>query len=133
MFATRATGVVVRSAGMSHYNFLLADLALRIIVPQKVPEFLRTFVAHKSRDGGRQCGFRLFRPGQKNRRKGGVNPEKVGRAPKKNLKILLTGNGWWKILPVAPVTAFPPEVRSDVPLLSARRTKLSEEYRCLYN
>jgi hypothetical protein len=44
-FPTRVTGVVVRSAGMSYYNFLLADLALRIIVPEKVPEFMRTFVA----------------------------------------------------------------------------------------
>jgi hypothetical protein len=35
----------------------------------------------------------------------------------------LTEKGVWEKLPLAPVTAFPPEARSDVPLLSARRTK----------
>jgi hypothetical protein len=77
--------------------------------------------------------FRLFRPVRENRRNWGVNRVKQGRAPKKILKILLTENARCTILPFAPVTAFPPEVRSDVPLLSARRTKSAKEYRCPYN
>src|ERR1700738_1058792 len=67
--------------------------------------------------------FRLFRPDRENRRNSGVNRMKHGCPPKESPKILLTQNVRWKILPVAPVTAFPPEVRSDGPLLSARRTK----------
>jgi hypothetical protein len=76
---------------------------------------------------------RMFRPVRENRRNSGVNRVKQGRAPKKILKILLTENARCTILPLAPVTAFPPEVRSDVPLLSARRTKSAKEYRCPYN
>jgi hypothetical protein len=77
--------------------------------------------------------FARFRPVRENRRNSGVNRVKQGRAPKKILKILLTENARCTILPLAPVTAFPPEVRSDVPLLSARRTKSAKEYRCPYN
>jgi hypothetical protein len=78
-------------------------------------------------------GSLVVSPVRRNRRKRGGNTEKRGCWPKKNLKILLTEARWWKILPVAPVTAFPPEVRSDVPLLSARRTKSARSIWCPYN
>src|SRR6266436_6976812 len=81
--------------------------------------------AHTKSCNGASFHSRLspLRPVRENRRNSGVNRVKQGRQPKKSLKILLTENDWCKILPLAPVTAFPPEVRSDVPLLSARRTK----------
>src|ERR1700722_3952398 len=57
----------------------------------------------------RRADFRLFCPVRENRRNSGVNRVKQGRAPKKILKILLTENARCTILPLAPVTAFPPK------------------------